>query len=58
MRLTRQRWDTIVRAMNFLEAEIQDMETFDDLDASRERRQFESAMEYVMSIKPIKKESK
>jgi len=58
VRLTRQRWETIVRAMNFWEAEVEDMEVFDHPDASRERRQFESAMEYVMSIEPIKKESK
>jgi hypothetical protein len=44
--------------MNFWEAEVEDMEVFDHPDASRERRQFESAMEYVMSIEPIKKESK
>ena len=57
MRLTRQRWDTIVSAMCCLETGIEDMEVDGGSDARRERRQFESAMEYVMSIKPIKKES-
>lgn len=58
MRFTRQRWDTIVRAMNYLEAEIEHMEVMDDPDAVRERQQFESALEYLLSIKPKQKESK
>lgn len=58
MRLTRQRWDTLCQAMLFWEAEIEGMEVDDHPDASRERRQFESAMEYLRSIMPIKKESK
>jgi hypothetical protein len=58
MRLTRQRWDTISRAMNYLESHIEELEVMDDPDAVRERRQFESALEYVFSIKPTQKESK
>lgn len=57
MRLTRQRWNTLNTAMCYWEAEIENMEITDDPDAVRERRQFESAMDYLLSIQPKQKES-
>lgn len=58
MRLTKQRWDTLNTAMCHWEAEIEYMEVADHPDAVRERRQFESAQEYLWSIRPKQKESK
>mgnify|MGYP003112395770 FL=1 len=57
MRLTKQRWDTLMKAMCYYEAEIEIMEAEDDPNAVRERRQFESAMKYLLSIEPQEKES-
>ena len=52
VRLTRQRWDTLDKAMCYWEAEVENMEIMDDPDAVRERKRFESALEYLLSIKP------
>ena len=38
--------------MCYWEAEVENMEIMDDPDAVRERKRFESALEYLLSIKP------
>ena len=56
MRLTKQRWDTLLHAMCYWETMLEEGEEIGG--TAKERRQFESTMEYLLSIKPQEKESK
>ena len=55
MRLTKQRWDTLLHAMCYWETMLEEGEEIGG--TAKERRQFESTMEYLLSIKPQEKES-
>jgi hypothetical protein len=60
-RLTNQRFSTIINAMNYYETMIDDMELESELDRDnkvhratlkKERQNFKSAMEWLLSLRP------
>jgi len=55
MRLTRQRWLMLLDAMCYWETMLEEGEEVGG--TAKERRQFESTMEYLLSIEPKQKES-
>ena len=55
MRLTKQRWDTLMHAMCYWEVMLEEGEEIGG--TSKDRRQWQSTMDYLLSIKPQEKES-